>query len=340
ANGAPVAPFVCGNLVCEIVYESPESCPSDCVLSKWCVAAECTSSSDCAEGYTCPEPTFPGTGGGPNAPFCGDGLCTGDDEDAESCPEDCAPTRYCTPETVYCTSDQQCAEGFYCRHSAGSSGGSGGLSGTAGTGFGGTSSSGAGSAIPAGASFAAGASFGGTGFGGSGGSGGFGSGGLGSGGLGSGGVSLAGSGGGIADLGTCVPDGDPGTAGTSGTGVGGTLGNAGGPSGAGIGGISSAGRGGTGTGGTSTNPTGSGGAGPGTGGAGEPGTGARNSGASAGTDATGGVAPTGETNDEGTRVVTHGGCSMTSAQRDRSFGAVVLLALGLGLFSRRRRSQS
>ena len=134
-SGVPIAgtsgtapPPQCGNSWCE-PSESVESCPADCVVFTYCGPAECTGASDCAEGYVCPEATLPGTGGGPNGPFCGDGLCTGEGENADTCPDDCFVPRHCALPPGYCTSDADCLEGYKCRFiGAGERPGTGGTS--------------------------------------------------------------------------------------------------------------------------------------------------------------------------------------------------------------------
>jgi MYXO-CTERM domain-containing protein len=338
-TGAPVPSNVCGNLLCERVAESPESCPADCVYYNYCALAECMSDADCAEGYTCPQATLPGTGGGPNAPVCGDGLCTAANEDADTCPEDCLVPRHCTPEAGYCSADSDCASGFYCSFmgtGGASSSGSGGA-GTAGTGSAGTPSATGGAPAVGGASGMpdadaarpAGSSGTGPSAGGAGGAGGE--------------PSdpteppTAGTSGELA-AGTCMPRDGGGEGGTSGTGTatGGTPAT-GGASNGGVGTagsvpVSGTGQGGSGTSGTTS--TGSGGSTP------PPGSGASNngSGGESGPVSSGGEPAPGGDDQGTTTVVTHGGCSVAEGNRASSFSAFVLLALGLVRLGRRRRA--
>jgi hypothetical protein len=136
ASGAPLPPQQCGNRLCELP-ENPTTCPSDCIEYRYCALAECDTASDCAEGYRCEGTGSVGTGGGPSAPVCGDGVCNGGPESEATCPEDCASRSFCTPESGYCLSDGDCVAGFYCSF-YGSGSGSAGAGGSAGANTGGT----------------------------------------------------------------------------------------------------------------------------------------------------------------------------------------------------------
>jgi MYXO-CTERM domain-containing protein len=335
-SGAPLPPNVCGNGLCE-PSESAASCAADCEPYNYCVPAECTSASDCAEGYSCPEPVLPGTGGAASAPFCGDGLCTGANENVDTCPADCVGTSYCTPESGYCTSDAECAAGFYCSF-MGSGSGSGGAFGTGGSAGADSGSAGTGSATGgapavggsagmADAGFAPPAGASGTGMGGEGGE--------------SSKVPNPGTGGssGIVAGGTCMPREMSGTGGTVGTG--GTLSAGGAPAtgGTGSGGMSTGGseptagseQGGS---GSEPPPAGSGGTGTGSGGTAPTGSGARNSGG-APAGSSGGTRPVSDEGDGDGKTVTHAGCSVARTDGS-SFGAFALLALAFAGIARRR----
>lgn len=318
-SGAPLPPRECGNGLCELP-ESPEACPSDCVVYRYCALAECDSASDCAEGYTCANTGSVGTGGGPSAPLCGDGVCNGGPESEATCPEDCATRSYCTPESGYCSSDADCTAGFFCSfYGSGTGGSSGGVGGSPGTG---------GFANPGGS---AGASAGGT-------------------------AGTAGAEGGsageaadpnpgqapdsdaIAAQGTCMPGGGTG-------GVGGTSGSAGDGSGGistgGIAGTTSSAGGATGggavsgSGGTSESSGGTGGTGSG----GDPGTGARTGGGTSSSGGSGAASP-GSSGRSGSGpkddVVTSRGCSVSEGTQPSGFGALVFAALAFAGLRRRR----
>jgi MYXO-CTERM domain-containing protein len=331
-SGVPVPPNVCGNGLCD-PGETSASCAADCEDYNYCVPAECTSASDCAEGYACPEAILPGTGGASSAPFCGDGLCTGSNENVDTCPADCVGTRYCTPESGYCTSDAQCAPGFYCS-SVGTGSGTGGTGAASG---GAPGTGGAGMADPGDRFAPAGAS-------------GTGAGGTASAGTGSAGTAMGGEAGepaevpgiggtsGIIAAGTCMPREMSGTGGSVGTG--GSIGMGGDPTpgGTGSGGAETGGSGpsaGTGQGGTGSEPPPTG-----AGGSSNMGSGAQSSGG-APSGSTGGTrAASDEDDGDGETVVTHGGCSVARTDGASSFGAFALLALGLARFARRRRVAS
>jgi MYXO-CTERM domain-containing protein len=130
ASSAPLPPQQCGNQLCELP-ENPTTCRTDCIEYRYCALAECDTAADCAEGYRCEGTGSVGTGGGPSAPVCGDGVCHGGPESEATCPEDCASRSFCTPESGYCLSDGDCVAGFYCSF-YGSGSGSAGTGGTAG----------------------------------------------------------------------------------------------------------------------------------------------------------------------------------------------------------------
>lgn len=107
----------CGDGICEFGAEDIESCPQDCDTLQYCAPAECDSSSDCAEGYECGEEIGSNSSftsaGGSSSSVCGDGNCDFDESNA-SCPDDCAVYRLCQPIQMTCSTDDDCAEGFYC----------------------------------------------------------------------------------------------------------------------------------------------------------------------------------------------------------------------------------
>lgn len=107
----------CGDGICEGGVEDPDSCPTDCDTISYCAPAECDSNADCAEGYECGEEVGANSGftsaGGSTASVCGDDTCD-IDENNDNCAEDCPVFRYCQPEQTQCSSDDDCAEGFYC----------------------------------------------------------------------------------------------------------------------------------------------------------------------------------------------------------------------------------
>ncbi|HEX9622338.1 MAG TPA: hypothetical protein VF989_19470 [Polyangiaceae bacterium] len=124
-------PAVCGNNICEHASETIESCPTDCDRYTDCTPVECVTNSDCANEYVCEDLPLPGvsaTGG----PTCGDHVCNGSETRA-SCAEDCVPERRCRLPTTYCSSDDECPDGFHCAGS-GSTTGVGGFSSTTGSG--------------------------------------------------------------------------------------------------------------------------------------------------------------------------------------------------------------
>jgi MYXO-CTERM domain-containing protein len=306
ASSAPLPTQQCGNQLCELP-ENPTTCRTDCVEYRYCALAECDTASDCAEGYRCEGTGSVGTGGGPSAPVCGDGVCNGGPESEATCPEDCASRSFCTPESGYCLSDGDCVAGFYCSfYGSGSGSGGAGVGGSPGTG-GSTNSGGS-----------AGASTGGTA------------------GMAEGGDAEAPlpepqfdpNQGDRAVEGTCMPGG-AGSGGTSGVG------------GDGGGGISSGGTT-VGTGGTGA-VSGSGGSSEGgepggTGSGGDPGTGARTSGGSGSsgtTSTTAGSAGGGgsEPNDD---VVVTRGCSVSEGTSSSGFGSLAFAALALAGLRRRR----
>jgi hypothetical protein len=270
AGFAPPSEVTCGDGLCQ-TPETAASCALDCANTV-CVLAVCETMDDCADGYECEAQPLPGTGGAAGS-TCGDGLCTSG-ETAETCAADCTTTSRCTPAGGLCSSDAQCADGFYCSF-LGSGTGGGSASGSTGAGgFAGTSGSSSGGAAPAsgGASGSSGSASGGTtggtgsgsdaalaagtcmpreeGAGGTAGTAGVGSGGAGAGGVGSGGTGFGGSGalGGTTSAGGSVSTG--GTGNTAGTDNGGT-GGGGGTSGSATGGTGTGGTG-TGTGGTAS----------------------------------------------------------------------------------------
>lgn len=111
----------CGDGICEGGVEDPDSCPSDCETISYCAPAECDSDADCADGYECGEEVGANSSssvGGSASSVCGDNSCDFD-EDNESCPEDCPVFRYCQPARVQCSSDADCAQGFYCSFESG-----------------------------------------------------------------------------------------------------------------------------------------------------------------------------------------------------------------------------
>lgn len=111
----------CGDGICEGGVEDPDSCPSDCETISYCAPAECDSDADCADGYECGEEVGANSSssvGGSASSVCGDNSCDFD-EDNESCPEDCGVFRYCQPARVQCSSDADCAQGFYCSFDSG-----------------------------------------------------------------------------------------------------------------------------------------------------------------------------------------------------------------------------
>ena len=111
----------CGDGVCDGGDEDVESCPQDCDTIQYCAVAECDSNADCAEGYECGEEVGSNTSftsaGGSSASVCGDGTCD-IDENNDNCAEDCRVYRLCQPVQMQCTSDDDCADGFYCYLSA------------------------------------------------------------------------------------------------------------------------------------------------------------------------------------------------------------------------------
>jgi hypothetical protein len=311
---APPREVTCGDGFCQIP-ETLETCASDCAANTVCVLAECESTDDCAEGYECKEEPTAGTGGATGA-ACGDGLCTSG-ETEETCATDCTATRRCSPAGGICTSDEQCAAGFYCSY-VGS--GSGGNTGSGSGGFAGTSGTSSGGAAPA---------TGGTSSGGSGSS--------------VGGSSSDGADAALA-AGTCMPEGD-GAGGTSGSGGSIGSGAAPGTGGTGTSGSGFGGSGALGTGGYLSTGGASGSSGTGTGGTGGSGSGSGGTAAATGSGgSTGGTGTgTGETGtgghiDEGEQSPPRGGCSIAMPLSRSSFpelGAFLLLALSV--LGRRRR---
>jgi MYXO-CTERM domain-containing protein len=128
----------CGDAICDLWNETVESCPEDCDKVQECVPVECTSNADCAAGYECALAYQQGSGtsggsGGSNSSSCGNLICE-DDENEQSCPDDCADVYECRVIQTECLSNADCAEGFHCyvdvpwdpASSATSIGGSGG----------------------------------------------------------------------------------------------------------------------------------------------------------------------------------------------------------------------
>jgi hypothetical protein len=322
---APPREVTCGDGLCQS-SETLETCALDCANTV-CVLAACESTDDCAEGYECVEEPLGGTGGAAGA-ACGDGLCTSG-ETAETCAVDCTATRRCAPAGGVCSSDAQCADGFYCSF-VGS--GAGGSSASGSGGFAGTSGSSSGGAAPA----AGGASSGGGSVGGS-----------------SSGGTTSGTGSGDAALaaGTCMPreDGTGGTTGSGGsTGSGGAFPGTGGV-GAGGSGFAGSGFGGSGatTGGASGSAgTATGGGGTGGGGTSSGGTSGATGGSTGGSSGSGGNATggtgmgTGGTaEDEDPGSAERGGCAIAVPRGRSSFaelGAFLLVALSV--LARRRRA--
>ncbi|HEY6726591.1 MAG TPA: MYXO-CTERM sorting domain-containing protein [Polyangiaceae bacterium] len=117
SGGSSSAQVECGDGICEGGAEDPDSCPADCDTISYCAPAECDSNADCAEGYVCGEEVGANSsstsGGGSSASVCGDDSCD-IDENNDNCPEDCPVFRYCQPALTQCSSDAECAEGFYC----------------------------------------------------------------------------------------------------------------------------------------------------------------------------------------------------------------------------------
>lgn len=107
----------CGDGICEGGVEDPDSCPTDCETISYCAPAECDSNADCADGYECGEEVGANSGftsaGGSTASVCGDDTCDIDENNA-NCAEDCPVFRYCQPALTQCSSDADCADGFYC----------------------------------------------------------------------------------------------------------------------------------------------------------------------------------------------------------------------------------
>jgi hypothetical protein len=107
----------CGDGICEAGSEDIDSCPDDCDTIQYCAPAECTTDADCAEGYECGDEvgsnSVSTSGGGTAGSVCGDGVCDFDESNA-SCPDDCEVYRLCQVARVVCTSDEDCADGFYC----------------------------------------------------------------------------------------------------------------------------------------------------------------------------------------------------------------------------------
>lgn len=114
-SGTTAGGSVCGNDFCEYP-ENPETCPEDCDRYTFCIPNDCDPNSaeeQCADGYECAEDVSLGSTSTGGAPFCGDLVCNGD-EDEDSCPDDCATTYSCQVEYRTCESDDDCADGFYC----------------------------------------------------------------------------------------------------------------------------------------------------------------------------------------------------------------------------------
>ncbi len=108
----------CGDDICETGLEDVESCPEDCDNIQVCAPVACTDDADCAEGYECRPEESAGSssftsGGGSSGSSCGDGICDSD-ETEDSCPEDCSVQDVCQVVETPCTSDEDCADGFYC----------------------------------------------------------------------------------------------------------------------------------------------------------------------------------------------------------------------------------
>jgi len=107
----------CGDGICEFGAEDIESCPQDCDTVQYCAPAECESNADCGEGYECGDEVGSNSSftsaGGSSSSVCGDGTCDFDEDNA-SCPDDCAVYRLCQPIQMTCSTDADCAEGFYC----------------------------------------------------------------------------------------------------------------------------------------------------------------------------------------------------------------------------------
>src|SRR5690606_31138658 len=120
----------CGDGICEGGSEDIDSCPQDCDTIQYCAPGECSSDSDCAEGYECGPEVGSNSAvtsvGGSGGSVCGDGICSFDESNA-SCPEDCRVYRLCQVKQVICMGDEDCPDGFYCYREgvdAGSSGSS------------------------------------------------------------------------------------------------------------------------------------------------------------------------------------------------------------------------
>ena len=107
----------CGDGICEGGSEDIESCPDDCDTIQYCAPAECSSDSDCAEGYECGPEVGSNSGstsvGGTGGSVCGDGICSFDESNA-SCPDDCRVYRLCQVAQMECMLDTDCPDGFYC----------------------------------------------------------------------------------------------------------------------------------------------------------------------------------------------------------------------------------
>lgn len=107
----------CGDAICEGGSEDIETCPEDCDTIQYCAPAECTSDSDCAEGYECgPEAGSSSAvsgAGGSSGSVCGDGICA-IDETSTSCATDCESYRLCQVVQVECTTNADCPAGYYC----------------------------------------------------------------------------------------------------------------------------------------------------------------------------------------------------------------------------------
>jgi hypothetical protein len=342
---APPREDFCGDGLCR-TGETEASCALDCANTV-CALAECDADDDCAEGYACEDEPLAGTGGA-SGPACGDGLCTSG-ETQESCAVDCTVTRRCAPDGGTCSSDTECAPGFYCSFlgngtgggSASGSTGAGGFSGASGSaGTSGSSSGGASSGGTASSTGGTGSAVGGTGGtlggtgsgpdpalppvpgvcmpveGSSGGTGGIGGGGAGTGGVGTGGVGTGGVGTGGVGTGAVGTGG----AGTAGTGFGGT-------GAVGTGGVGAASSGGT----AGTETGGDGGVGGTSGGGG-----GGSSGSANGTGGTGtGAGGTGS--DQDPDSIERGGCSIATPNGRAPLAELgVLLLVGLSVLRRRR----